>query len=435
MMSERLDVFLYDYRIGALRRDGIEVYVFEYDDDWARSDATTSLSLSMPLPRRTYSGRVVANFIDNLLPDNPEVRQRWATDAGLDTDEPFFLLQHYGQDVAGAVSFRSPDLNVESSRNSLSNSQIAERIRRLKDDDTAWHDDRIATDGQFSLGGAQTKFSLARHGDQWFETTGNDPSTHLFKPQIKGVPDGELIEYVVMRAAYLLGIPAAPVELFSEGDQHSLVVKRFDRRTDADELIRLHQEDIIQSLGLPRLRKFESQGGPGIDQIMSLLGRSSDEQSRARYAVLLMFSWIVLSTDAHAKNYSVFLQPEGAILTPLYDASSVIPYLNVDRDIDVQSVLQRAGERKLAVKYGASYLARDVARFELDAIARAAGMAADDLIAIVAVCLLEISDVVSDIASSMPPDLQTDTVARLVEWMPIRVRQAAEALGIERLFA
>ncbi|NEM90811.1 HipA domain-containing protein [Galbitalea soli] len=430
-MSERLDVFLYGYPVGTLRRDGIELYVFDYDGEWATSDETTSLSLSMPLAQRTHSGRVVANFVDNLLPDNPEVRQRWATDAGLDSDEPFFLLQHYGQDVAGAISFRAPGAEAAGSRSAISDAEIAERIRQLTEDDTAWHDDRIATDGQFSLGGTQTKFSLAKHGSGWFETVGDDPSTHLFKPRVKGVPDGELIEFVVMRAAELLGIPTARVDLFIDGDQHSLVVERFDRIERAGDIIRLHQEDLVQSLGLPRLRKFESHGGPGIDRIMGLLRASSDQESRIRYAVLLMFSWLVLSTDAHAKNYSVFLQPDGAILTPLYDASSVIPYLSADRDTDVESILRRAGERKLAVRYGASYLAKDVARFELDAIARAAGMPGDDLLAATAVCLTSISATISEVATSLPAELQTDTVARLVAWMPVRVEQAARALGID----
>jgi serine/threonine-protein kinase HipA len=252
----------------------------------------------------------------------------------------------------------------------------------------------------------------------------------VFKPRVKGVVDGELIEYVVMRAASALGIPAAAVDLFIEGDQHSLVVARFDRRVEAGGTIRIHQEDLLQSLGLPRLRKFESLGGPGIEQVMRLLARSSDGQSRARYAVQLMFAWIVLSTDAHAKNSSLFLQPDGALLTPMYDASSVIPYLGPDRDTDHGSILRRAEDCSLAVKYGASYSARDVARFELDVIARAAGMPGDDLLALVANCLIDISHTVSDVASALPVGLQTDTVARLVEWMPLRAKQAARALDI-----
>ncbi|MDN4641791.1 HipA domain-containing protein [Agreia sp. PsM10] len=432
-MTESLDVFLFDYHVATLRRRGIEDYVLDYDEEWAAADEAVPLSLSLPLRRRRHSGRVVASFIDNLLPDNPEVRQRWATDIGLDSVEPYALLRAYGQDVAGAAIFRPVNEPEHATRRPLTHDDVADRIRNLQHDVTAWHDDSVPAVGQFSLGGAQTKFSLARHGERWFETSGADGSTHIFKPQVTGVRGGELVEYLIMRTAHLLGIPAAHVELFDHGDQHSLVVERFDRRVDAGRTVRLHQEDLLQALGQPRLRKFETQGGPGIDQIASLLERVADDDSRRRYAAMLFYSWIVLSTDAHAKNFSVFVESGGARLTPLYDASSVLPYLGADADLDVPSLLERAGSRQLAVRYGASYLARDVARFELGVVARRCGMDADDLLAIVAVHLIEISQVVADVASEMPAHLQTDTIARLVEWMPIRARQAAEALGIAGL--
>ncbi|MEO8528565.1 MAG: HipA domain-containing protein [Pseudolysinimonas sp.] len=429
-MSDALDVFLYGYHVGQIRRRAVEDYVLEYEATWAAADEAIPLSLSLPLATRTHTGRVVANFMDNLLPDNPEVRQRWATDAGLDNVEPFFLLREYGEDVAGAATFRAAGTPESGERKAINHSEIAERIRVLREDDTAWHQELMEVSGQFSLGGAQTKFSLARHHGSWFETRGADPSTHLFKPQVKGARDGELVEFVVMRTALMLGIPTARVELFDHDGQHSLVVERFDRRVEGDDVVRLHQEDVLQALGKPRLLKYESDRGPGIDDVAELLQKASDNDSRWRYATMLLFAWIVLSTDAHAKNYSLFIESDAAKLTPLYDASSVLPYLGADLDLDLASLRKRAGEQRLATRYGASHLARDVGRFELEMIARRCGMSADDLLAIVAVQLLEISDTVSDVASAMPSHLQTDTVARMVEWMPIRALQAAEALGI-----
>jgi serine/threonine-protein kinase HipA len=433
-MPELLNVFLYGYRVGELRRRGVEDYVLEYDETWANADEAIPLSLSLPLSRRVHSGRVVASYIDNLLPDNPDVRQRWATDAGLDSMEPFFLISEYGIDVAGAVSFKAGHSRDVENRREISDSEIADRIRLLRADDTAWHSEKIPTLGQFSLGGAQAKFSLARHGGEWFETTGTDASTHLFKPQVSGVPDGELVEYLVMRTAHDLGIPAAGVELFEHGGQRSLVVERFDRRIEGNRATRLHQEDLVQAVGKPRLLKFEMHGGPSVDDVTGLLGRFADEDSRRRYAAMLFFSWIVLSTDAHAKNYSIFIESDGVVLTPLYDASSVLPYLGNNVGLDKESLLQRAGLTKLAVRYGASYLARDVGRFELDLIARRSGMSADDLLAIVALQLLEVSGVMADVASAMPSSLQTDTIARAVEWMPLRARQAADTLRLGGLF-
>jgi serine/threonine-protein kinase HipA len=434
-MTDELDVELYGYRVGRLIRAGVEEYELLYDAEWASSDVAVPLSLSLPLRNQRHRGRVVASFLDNLLPDSPDVRQRWATDARLDTTEPFFLLREYGEDVAGAVSFRPANVPSRTSRTPVDDDQIAERIRRLRADATAWHDDGQPTAGQFSLGGAQRKFSLARDNAGWSETTGTEPSTHLFKPQVDGLPDGELVEYLVMRTAQYLGIATAEVDIFDHGDEHSLIVTRFDRRVEHGRAIRLHQEDLLQSLGVPRLLKYEANGGPGIDAISRLLKKEADRQSLERYAVSLMFAWVVLSTDAHAKNNSVFLQAEGATLTPLYDAVSLIPYLAPDSRIDVPSLLSRAADLRLSVNYGATARAGDVGLFELDRIAQRCGMPADRLLALTATYLYEISGVMEDVASRMPSRLQTATIARAVEWMPIRARQAAEALGVSGLFA
>lgn len=432
-VSDRLEVTLYGYPAATLTRIAADDYVLQYDADWLASNETVGLSLSLPLLRRTHRGRIVSNFVDNLLPDNPDVRERWARDAGLDTAEPFALLEHFGQDVAGAASFCRAGLRPAGSRTPITDDDIAERIRVLRDDDTAWHDDRMAAAGQFSLGGAQAKFSLARLGGRWFETTGEEPSTHLFKPQVKGVPDGELVEYVTMRAAHLLGIPAAHVELFTHEGQHSLVVERFDRRTHDGSTTRLHQEDLAQALGVSRIGKYETHGGPGIDRVGELLTSEADAASRARYATMLMFSWSVLSTDAHAKNYSVFLDPDGAKLTPMYDASSVIPSLGTSGALDHPSVLKRAAERRLAVRYGAGFLAGDVGLFELERIARLCGMSAEILLAETVWRLERLPELLGEIAAGMPTELQTDTIARYVEWMPLWAEQAIRQLGISGL--
>ncbi len=429
-MAESLDVELYGHLLGQLHRTAVEEYELVYDEEWAAADAAVPLSLSLPLRTRRHRGRVVANFVDNLLPDNPEVRQRWATDVGLDTTEPFYLLREYGQDVAGAASFQRAGSQPPATRTPIDDDDVAERIRRLRADETAWHDDDRPAPGQFSLGGAQRKFSLMRGRDGWLEATGSEPSTHLFKPQVKGFHDGELVEYLIMRTAHRLGIPAAAVEIFDHGGEHSLVVERFDRRVEGERVVRLHQEDLLQALGVPRLLKYETHGGPGIDAITQLLRKEADPHSLERYAMSLVFAWIVISSDAHAKNYSVFIQPEGATLTPLYDASSLVPYLATDLDIDLPSLLSRAADQKLSVNYGASDRVGDFARFELGRIATRCDIPTDDLLALTAAQLYRISDVISDVASQMPSDLQTDTIARAVEWMPIRARQAAEALGL-----
>ena len=294
-MPDQLEVFLYGYHVGELQRLATEKYVLRYDEAWANSDETVPLSLSLPLSSREHRGDAVSNFVDNLLPDNPAVRQRWAIEAGLSTVEPFALLQHYGEDVAGAVSFRTATVTDKPMRQYITYDEIALLIQATRLDETAWHNDLLPAPGQFSLGGAQSKFSLARHNNVWYQTTGSDASTHIFKPRVIGVPDGELVEYLVMSSAARLGIPTARVELFAHASEHSLVVERFDRRVENGQTVRIHHEDLLQTLGMPRLRKFEKQGGPSIDTIARTLRATADAESPLRYAAMLIFSWLVKS--------------------------------------------------------------------------------------------------------------------------------------------
>lgn len=428
-MSTSLNVMMHGRRVAVLTRDSRSGHRLDYDPDLGDVPLALPVSLSLPLTRRTHRGSAVTNFIDNLLPDNPLVRERWAQRAGLANADLFDLLTHYGQDVAGAVWFRGDGDESGGQRSTLSEGGIASRIRTARDDATSWHDDERPAEGQFSLGGAQVKFSLAWHRSRWFETAGSEPSTHIFKPAVQGVPDGEIVEFITMRAAACLGIPAARVELLSFGGEHSLVVERFDRAQGTHPVIRFHQEDLAQALGIPRLRKYEEHGGPSIDASAEFLKLHTqvEDDSRRRFAQVLAFSWIMLNTDSHAKNHSVFIDGDGARLTPLYDASSVIPYLGPD-DLDDDSVRARARSRTLAMRYGASFSADDVGAVELGAIARRCGIETEEFLIDVRAYCIALPGVVRQIAAELPVTLRTEVVERFVRWMPLRAEQAFEAV-------
>lgn len=130
-------------------------------------------------------------------------------------------------------------------------------------------------------------------------------------------------------------MPIAHCEPMQFEDMKALVVTRFDRTLRGEgepqiwRLRRLPQEDMCQALGVPPHRKYESDGGPGIDHILELLGSSTN-----RAADKLMFfkaqalSWMVCATDGHAKNFSIFSKPGGRFeMTPLYDVLSAYPLL------------------------------------------------------------------------------------------------------------
>ena len=50
---------------------------FSYTPSWLKSEKSRPLSLSLPLTRTLeIQGEVVANYFDNLLPDNVRIRER-----------------------------------------------------------------------------------------------------------------------------------------------------------------------------------------------------------------------------------------------------------------------------------------------------------------------------------------------------------------------
>ena len=92
-------------------------------------------------------------------------------------------------------------------------------------------------------------------------------------------------------------------------------------------LYRLPQEDLCQALGVPPIRKYQSDGGPGIADILTFLnGAESPREDRLTFLKAQIVYWLLAAIDGHAKNFSVFLTPGGFRLAPLYDVMSVAPY-------------------------------------------------------------------------------------------------------------
>lgn len=135
-------------------------------------------------------------------------------------------------------------------------------------------------------------------------------------------------EHLCMLLTAELGLPTAKTSIATFGDSNVLVIERFDRRWTKDKrLLRLPQEDLCQALSAPPARKYQSEGGPGIREILQLLKASDDPHSERRmFMEAQIVFWLLGATDGHAKNFSIFLHPGGGFrLTPLYDVMSLQP--------------------------------------------------------------------------------------------------------------
>jgi serine/threonine-protein kinase HipA len=135
-------------------------------------------------------------------------------------------------------------------------------------------------------------------------------------------------EHLCLRLAQQLGLAVAESRLQVFAGQEALVVTRFDRqRMDDGALLRLHQEDTCQALGVSPLRKYQNEGGPGPVDIVKLLLRESDDPATdvAAFLDALALNGVIGGTDAHAKNDSLLLSAGSVRLAPLYDRISILP--------------------------------------------------------------------------------------------------------------
>lgn len=335
--SSGLTVALNGRVVGVFERAANGATRFEYAREWLDWDYAIPVSRSMPLVDRPFTGLSVRAVFDNLLPDDERVRARIATKVGADGVDAFSLLAALGRDCVGALQFLPEGMDPmppgPPEGEPISAQTIAERIRSLSVAPLGMRGGEDAF--RISLAGAQDKTALLYHEGQWLEPIGTTPTTHILKPQIGMVQtsDGPVDltqsvqnEHVCMALCRALGLEVALTEILElETDLKVLSIKRFDRRLDSKgRLLRIPQEDMCQALGVLPSGKYESDGGPGVAQCLELL-KSSDrpDDDRRSFMKAQIVCWLIGATDGHAKNFSIFLGPQGRFrLTPLYDIVS-----------------------------------------------------------------------------------------------------------------
>lgn len=382
-MSAELVVLLGDRRAGTLRQDRDGTIGFAYEEAWRTSGNASPISVSLPLVRREHAGEVLLAYLWGLLPDNEIILDAWGRRFNVSARNPFGLLTHVGEDCAGAVRFVRPERLEAASTGTrrvidwLDDVEIARRLRALRDDASAW---RTAMDsGQFSLGGAQPKTALYFDGKRWGVPTGRVPTTHILKPGSDHLPGHAENEHFCLALAAELGLPVASSRVLRFEDEIAVVVERYDRQRDGRAIVRVHQEDCCQALGVSPLRKYESDGGPGVGAIAKLLGERSRDarEDLDAFVGALAYSWAVAGTDAHAKNYSVLIGARGAIrLAPLYDLASFLPYAP-----------QGLRKLKLAMKIGGKYRLHEIGVHAWSKVAVELGRRPEEIrAAVVAMC-------------------------------------------------
>lgn len=321
--------------------------VLRYDDAWVASPQGRPLSLSLPFTpgNQPHRGDAVRAYFENLLPDSKDIRERVARRFQAGSTDAFALLAEVGRDCVGALQVvpgaEPPDGVQEVNAMPLSDAEVAQALRNtLAPAPLAGRDATDNDDFRISIAGAQEKSALLWFDGRWCRPQGATPTTHIFKMPLGLVGnmydmrDSVENEWLCSEILHAYQMPVARTQPLQFEDMKVLAVERFDRMWWENEegkrwLVRRPQEDMCQATGTPPHLKYESDGGPGVRDIMKLLAtsREPDRDRRTFFQAQVLF-WMLRATDGHAKNFSIFLRPGGSYeLTPLYDVLSAYPVM------------------------------------------------------------------------------------------------------------
>ena len=428
-----LNVFINSRLVGRLHRQRSGAVEFQYDPGWLDREYSLPISISLPLREDRYLGDPVIAVFDNLLPDPEPVRRRIAERIGAEGHDVYSLLAKLGRDCVGALQIlpegQEPGPAGLVEGRVVDDVEIAEKIRNLAAAPLGLDADE---EFRISIAGAQEKTALLFLKERWHIPRGTTATTHILKPQIGVLPNGVDLsqsvenEYLCLKLTAGLGLPSATAEIAQFDGERVLVVDRFDRLWARDNrLLRLPQEDCCQALSVPPSLKYDTDGGPGMADILDLL-RGSDEPTadQRMFMKAQIVFWLLGATDGHAKNFSIFLMPGGRFrMTPLYDVISAQPAVDAgqlrkngfklalavgnNRHYGINTVLPRHFTQT-AVREGTSALMIDEIWKDLSARAEPA---------------------IGATLGSLPPRFPAELVHSVIDGMRARLRLIEHALG------
>ena len=142
---------------------------------------------------------------------------------------------------------------------------------------------------------------------------------------------------------------------------------RDDRRLGIDgQLVRIHQEDFCQALGVVPEMKYQNEGGPDLKACFDLLRKATRPSAPQVLRLLdaVVFNALIGNHDAHAENFSLLYAGPGdnaaPTLAPLYDLLCTAVYEQLTP--------------KMAMKLGSTYKFTEVQARHWEQFAQAAGL-------------------------------------------------------------
>ncbi|WP_440877040.1 HipA domain-containing protein [Thalassotalea sp. PLHSN55] len=382
----KLNIFINQLKVGTLFEED-DIWAFQYDDMWLNCLEKHPICPQIPLKAEKQvdgsTKRYIQWFFDNLLPEEG-ARTLLAKDIKINEADSFGILAITGAESAGAITLvESENDNAEKGVIELAYSELNSRIKSLPD---------IPLNNQkskrMSIAGAQHKMLIIKHGDKFLEPVGASPSSHILKPE-HSKPDlyWQTVrnEWFVMNLAKAVGLDVPHTEVCYLPEP-VYIIERFDRKNVFPDQLRMHALDGCQLLGLSRSLKYAQSNVEQLNQFTEALrGKGKAKITVFKWAI---FNAIVGNTDAHLKNLSCLVTPDGMVLSPMYDLISTAIYDDEGRHL-LAELSQPMGNAKVlgeltrndVLAFGEGLgLNKTITQRELDKMLKIIEIAADKII-------------------------------------------------------
>ena len=324
---DRLEVRLYGKRAGWLYNIPELGLQFGYDWNWIKHEENPPLSTSLPVRAQAHSAHSTEIWFEGLLAEGNR-RKQLARIVGCAEIDTWSLLRAAGGECAGAVQVVGPEHRDRPALFPISE----RRLERLLEETPIEPIGSVSAAARISVAGAQEKVVLFRNADgSWSLPVAGHPSSHILKPEPSSYPGLVMNEHWCMEVARRAALPSARTEIITVGAKRVLAVERYDRERDSEgNLLRIHQEDFAQALGIQR--KYEHEGSFTARELFELEGVDRNELFDR-----MMFAWLIGNCDAHAKNFSL-LEPgtARARLAPVYDMLCTECYEGLNTELAIR---------------------------------------------------------------------------------------------------
>lgn len=344
---------------------------FTYAESYVNAPEHRSISISLPLMKRTFDAQATRNFFEGLLPEG-FTRRCVAEWMHAEENDYLSILAGLGQECLGAIKVIDESIaEIKPEYRKLTNDEVKKLAK-----EGAAESAELVTKSHLSLTGASGKVGLYYDGKYWFLPVGEAPSTHIVKQSHIRLKRIVWNEQLCLLTAKKLGIEVPDsfiIHLGSAEDEDVLfATKRYDRkmndncrRLDGMPVpYRLHQEDFSQALGISSAEKYEKNNSGYLRKMFEVLRNYSVDPITDQMKLwdICVFNYLIGNTDNHIKNLSLIYSEDlkSIRLAPAYDIVSTMVYESSTED--------------MALSIGGTYCIRDITRESFEKEARNVGL-------------------------------------------------------------